>query len=251
MVEADATSLDAILGGRLRLRQTRDGHRVGLDAVLLAAAAGAPVARLIDVGAGVGAVGLALLQRWPQATGALIEIDPALAALAEANAALNGLADRARVVVADALDAKSRRAASLADGAAELVITNPPYLAADAARVSPDGRRARAHVAGAGSAALADWVVACLALLAPGGRFVMIHRADALAALLPAFARRLGDLALRPVHPRADAPAIRLLISGIKGSKAPLRLLPGLTLHEADGAPTPLAAALQRGEATL
>ena len=251
MVEHEATSLDAILGGRLRLRQTRDGHRVGLDAILLAAAAGAPAARLVDVGAGVGAVGLALLQRWPAATGALIEIDPELAALAEENAALNDLADRARVVVADALDAKSRRAAGLADEAADLVVTNPPYLAADAARPSPDPRRARAHVAGAGAAALAGWVVACLALVKPGGRFVMIHRADALPALLPAFAGRLGDLALRPVHPRADAPAIRLLISGTKGSKAPLHVLPGLTLHEADGAAAPLAAAIQRGEATL
>ena len=251
MAEAEATSLDAILGGRLKLRQMRDGHRVGLDAILLAAAAGAPVARLIDVGAGVGAVGLALLQRWPQATGELIEIDPELAALAAANAALNGLAERARVAVADALDPKSRRAAGLADEAADLVVTNPPYLDAATARVSPDPRRARAHVAGDGAAALADWVVAGLALLAPGGRFVMIQRADALPALLPAFAGRLGDVALRPVHPRADAPAIRLLIAGTKGSKAPLRLLPGLTLHEADGAATPLAAAIQRGEQTL
>jgi tRNA1(Val) A37 N6-methylase TrmN6 len=251
MAEREATSLDAILGGRLRLRQTRDGHRVGLDAILLAAAAGPPVARLVDVGAGVGAVGLALLQRWPQATGALVEIDAGVAALAEENAALNGLATRARIVAADALDPQSRRAAGLADEAADLVVTNPPYLAAEAARASPDPRRARAHVAGAGSAALADWVVACLALLKPGGRFVMIQRADALPALLPAFAGRLGELALRPVHPRADAPAIRLLISGTKGSKAPLRLLPGLTLHEANGAAAPLAAAIQRGEATL
>ena len=251
MAEREATSLDAILGGRLKLRQMRDGHRVGLDAILLAAAAGPPAARFADVGAGVGAVGLALLQRWPQANGELVEIDPELAALAEANAALNGLADRARVAVVDALDPKSRRAAGLADAAADLVVANPPYLAADTARVSPDPRRARAHVAGGGSAALAEWVVACLALLKPGGRFVMIQRADALPALLPALAGRLGDLALRPVHPRADAPAIRLLISGIKGSKAPLRILPGLTLHEADGSATPLAAAIQRGEATL
>ena len=251
MVETEATSLDAILGGRLRLRQRRDGHRVGLDAILLAAAAGMPVARLTDVGAGVGAVGLALLQRWLAATGELVEIDPELAALAEENAALNGLAARARVVVADALEPKGRRAAGLADEAADLVVANPPYLAAEAARASPDPRRARAHVAGVGSTALADWVVACLALLAPGGRFVMIQRADALPALLPAFAGRLGDVALRPVHPRADAPAIRLLISGIKGSKAPLRLLPGLTLHGADGAATPLAAAIQLGEAVL
>ncbi len=251
MVEREATSLDAILGGRLRLRQTRDGHRVGLDAILLAAAAGAAVARLTDVGAGVGAVGLALLQRWPAATGELVELDAELAALAAENAALNGLAGRARIVVADALDPKSRRAAGLADEAADLVVANPPYLAAAAARASPDPRRARAHVAGEIAAARAEWVVACLALLKPGGRFVMIQRADALPALLPAFAGRLGDLALRPVHPRADAPAIRLLIFGTKGSKAPLRLLPGLTLHEPDGAATPLAAAIQRGEATL
>jgi tRNA1(Val) A37 N6-methylase TrmN6 len=251
MAEREATSLDAILGGRLRLRQTRDGHRVGLDAVLLAAAAGAPVAHLADVGAGVGAVGLALLQRWPEARAQLIEIDPTLAALAEENAALNGLAERAHVVIADALDAQSRRAAGLPDEAADMVITNPPYLDATTARVSPDARRARAHVAGAGAAAPADWVVACLALLKSGGRFVMIHRADALPALLPVLTRRLGALALRPVHPRADAPAIRLLISGVKGSKAPLSVLPGLTLHEADGAATPLAEAIQRGEAFL
>ena len=233
------------------LRQTRDGHRVGLDAILLAAAAGAPVARLADVGAGVGAVGLALLQRWPAGDGRADRDRPRARRAGGGERALNGLAARARVVVADALDPKSRRAAGLADEAADLVVANPPYLAAEAARASPDARRARAHVAGGGPAALADWVVACLALLEPGGRFVMIQRADALPALLPAFAGRLGDLALRPVHPRADAPAIRLLISGTKGSKAPLHLLPGLTLHEADGAATPLAAAIQRGEATL
>ena len=251
MAEREATSLDAILGGLLKLRQRRDGHRVGLDAVLLAAAAGPAVARFADVGAGVGAVGLALLQRWPAAKGALVEIDPELAALGQENAALNGLAERARIVVADVLAPASRRAAGLVDEAVDLVVTNPPYLAADAARVSPDPRRARAHVAAAGPAALADWVIACLALLNPGGRFVMIHRADALPALLPTLAARLGDLALRPIHPRADGPAIRLLISGTKGSKAPLQVLPGLTLHEADGSAPPLAAAIQRGEATL
>ena len=73
--------------------------------MLLAAAAGAPARRIVDVGAGVGAVGLALLQRWPEAHGDLVEIDPDLAALARDNAALNGLGARARVVAADALEA--------------------------------------------------------------------------------------------------------------------------------------------------
>ena len=151
------TSLDAILGGRLRLRQPIGGHRVGADAVLLAAAAGAPARRIVDVGAGVGAVGLALLQRWPEARGDLVEIDPELAALARDNAALNGL----RPARASSRSTRSRRArrreAGLADGEADLVVTNPPFFDALKVRASPDAGRARAHVAparrGAASAA--------------------------------------------------------------------------------------------------
>ena len=247
------TSLDAILGGRLKLRQFVAGHRVGADAVLLAAAAGAPVARLVDVGAGAGAVGLALLQRWPGAEGVLVEIDAELAALAQDNAALNGLEARARVAAVDALDGLARRRAGLVASEAELVITNPPFFEAGTVRASPDPGRARAHVAAApeGASGLEAWIVASLALLAPGGRFVMIHRADALSAILQAIGRRLGGVALLPVQPRAEQPAHRLLISGVKGSKAPLRLLPPLALHESSGAFTARAEAIHRGEATI
>jgi tRNA1(Val) A37 N6-methylase TrmN6 len=248
------TSLDAILGGRLRLRQPLGGHRVGADAVLLAAAAGAPARRIVDVGAGVGAVGLALLQRWPEARGDLVEIDPDLAALARDNAALNGLATRARVVAADALEAARRREAGLADGEADLVVTNPPFFDALKVRASPDAGRARAHVAPArhgAASSLEAWIVASLALLAPGGRFVMIHRPDALEAILAAIGRRLGAVALLPVHPRAEQNAHRLLVAGVKGSKAPLRIAPPLVLHEASGAFTALAEAIHRGEATI
>jgi tRNA1(Val) A37 N6-methylase TrmN6 len=229
----------------------RTGHRVGADAVLLAAAAGAPARRLVDVGAGVGAVGLALLKRWPEARAELVEIDPGLAALAQENAVLNGVADRCRVLTLDVFDAPTRRAAGLANGEADLVVTNPPFFASGEVRVSPDERRARAHVFAGADASLQAWIVASLALLAPGGRFAMIHRADALPSILAAFAKRLGAVAVRPVHPHADADAIRVLISGVKGSRAPFRLLPPLVLHDAHGAFTPLSAAIHQGEAML
>ena len=55
------TSLDAVLGGRLRLRQPLKGHRVGHDAILLAAGVLAkPGEHAVELGAGVGAAGLAL-----------------------------------------------------------------------------------------------------------------------------------------------------------------------------------------------
>ena len=59
--------IDAFLGGRLQLRQPAEGHRSGTDAVLLAAAAPADFSGLaIDVGAGVGAAGLAMVIARPR-----------------------------------------------------------------------------------------------------------------------------------------------------------------------------------------
>jgi tRNA1(Val) A37 N6-methylase TrmN6 len=246
---ADRLTEDGWLGGRLTLLQPKRGHRVGTDAALLVAAAGAPEGRIVDVGAGVGAVGLALAKSLPLASADLVEIDPELARLAESNAARNGLQARARVLRLDALNSSERRAAGLAESA-NCVVTNPPFFDAAAVRASPDEGRARAHIlAGVeAGATLADWIQASLAILAPGGRFLMIHRPEALTVILAAVGTRLGGLALLPVHPAADASAHRLLVSGVKGSKAPLRLAPALVLHGPDRQLTPEADALHRGD---
>src|SRR3978361_701270 len=55
---------DGFLGGQLRLRQLKSGHRAGHDAMLLAAATSARSGdRLADFGAGVGAARLAVARR--------------------------------------------------------------------------------------------------------------------------------------------------------------------------------------------
>ncbi len=247
---ADRLTEDRWLGGRLMLTQPKRGHRVGTDAALLVAGTGdARQGRIVDVGAGVGTVGLALAERNPLASADLVEIDPELASLAKGNAERNGLQSRTRVLRLDALNPRERREAGLAESAA-CVVTNPPFFDAHAVRASPDAGKARAHVlAGAeASATLADWIQACLAMLAPGGRLVMIHRPDALGAILAGIGGRLGGLTLLPVHPAIGANAHRLLVLGVKGSKAPLRLAPGLVLHGADGRLTAEADALHRGE---
>ena len=89
-------TVDRLFDGRLALRQPERGHRVGTDAVLLAAAAPDGVRGLIvDVGAGVGAVGLALAQVQTNAQLVLLEKNAAAAAFARENMALNGLEARA------------------------------------------------------------------------------------------------------------------------------------------------------------
>lgn len=121
-------SRDLWLGGRLTLEQPRRGHRVGSDAALLAAAADLSEGRLVDVGAGVGAVALGVLVRHAPTSADCVEVDPALAGLAAENADRNGLSARMRVIVADIFDARALRIGGLADEAADLVVTNPPFF---------------------------------------------------------------------------------------------------------------------------
>jgi tRNA1(Val) A37 N6-methylase TrmN6 len=235
---------DLLFGGRLALRQPARGHRVGTDAVLLAAAAPALDRGLIvDAGAGVGAVGLALAQDNPGATVALLEKNAAVAALAGDNIGLNALDARVRLVEADLFDARERKRQGLAE-AADLVVTNPPFLTAGEARVSPDADRAMAHMLDDGG--VGKWLRACLALLRPGGELVAIHRADALAELLAALQGRAGAVNVLPIFPRTGEKATRVILRGRKGSKAPLALLPGLVLHEPDGRFTPIAEDIHR-----
>ena len=79
----------------------------------------------------------------------------------------------------------------------------------------------------------------------------MIWRADGLAEVLAALAPAFGALAVLPVHPAADKPAIRILVTAVKASRAPLSLMPPLVLADASGRPTAAADALLRDGAAL
>src|SRR2546423_3978299 len=115
---------DAFLGGQLRLRQPKSGHRAGHDAMLLAAATAAqPGDRVVDFGAGVGAAGLALARRVVGIDLVLVEIDAVLAGLARENAAANAIA--ADVIVLDIESSTDAFAsAGLAPDSVDVVLMN-------------------------------------------------------------------------------------------------------------------------------
>ena len=198
--ERGAVSEDAVLGGSLVLRQPKSGHRVGHDAILLAAATSARAGEhVVDLGAGVGAAGLALARRIEGLAVTLVEIDPALAALARENAARNALAERVRIVCLDvAAPAAAFAAAGLAPGTADRVLMNPPFNAAQQLP-SPDPGRRLAHSASPDT--LDQWVGAAARLLRPMGVITLIWRADALDSLLGGAGGRF-----RRGHPVADPP---------------------------------------------
>ena len=248
---AQAFTDDAALGGRLKLRQPARGHRFGHDAILLAASTPAAAGEIaVDLGAGVGAAGLALAWRVAGLIVRLVEIDPELAELATDNAKRNGVSDR---VSAHALDVAAPpaafAAAGLEPGRADRVLMNPPFHRAGRAQASPDARRRAAHVAPPG--ALGVWLGTAVRLLRPGGTLSMIYHADARDALLDALAPTFGAIAIQPVHPKPDAAAIRILLCATKGGAAPLRQLPGLMLNRNNGRPTAEAEAVLRGGVAL
>src|SRR5437667_3127559 len=190
---ADLTE-DAFLGGQLRLRQPKSGHRAGHDAMLLAAATPARSGDcVVDFGAGVGAAGLALAKRVPAIQLLLVEIDPELAELARGNAASNAIA--ADVITLDVTSAPGQYAAArLAPDSVDVVLMNPPFNDPARHRLSPDMARATAHAATA--ATLEDWVRAARRVLKSQGTLTLIWRADGLAEVLTALDRGFGTLAI-------------------------------------------------------
>jgi tRNA1(Val) A37 N6-methylase TrmN6 len=237
---------DAVLGGRLRLKQPAKGHRFGHDAILLAAACPARAGeQVVDLGAGVGAAGLALVARVDGCVVTLVEIEPALAALAAENAQRNGLGARVRAVVLDSAEsARAFAAAGLQPESVARVLMNPPFNNPVRQRTSPDRSRRVAH-AGT-SAALTAWVRTAARLLRPRGTLSLIWRADGTPEVLAALAPAFGAIMLMPVHPKPDAAAIRILVRATKASGAPLELLPGLVLADVKGNPTAEAEAVLR-----
>jgi tRNA1(Val) A37 N6-methylase TrmN6 len=240
---------DAFLGGTLRLRQPKSGHRAGHDAMLLAAATPARAGdRVVDFGAGVGAAGLAVARRVAGLNIVLVEIDQALAELARGNAASNGI--EAKVIAMDlASGADSFAGAGLAPDSVDAVLMNPPFNDSRRHRSSPDKNREIAHVAGA--ATLETWIHAARRILKSGGVLTLIWRADGLAAVLAALDRGFGSLAILPVHGNAATPAVRVLVRAIKGGRAPTALYPGLLLNDESGVPNKQVQEILAGKGAL
>jgi tRNA1(Val) A37 N6-methylase TrmN6 len=246
---AAATTADDFLGGRITVLQPRKGHRSGSDAVWLQAAVPAKKGdQVLDAGAGVGVAGLCLLARVPGTRVTGVEIDSQLCALAEANAARNGLTARFNAIAADlSAQTKSLHAKNLVAESYHHVMANPPYHAEGSVRTAPE--RAAAHVMGKDG--LEVWIRFLVRMMAAKGMLSLIHLPDRLPHLLSLLEGGCGGISVFPLFPAEGTAATRIIVQAKKGSRAPLRLLPGLVLHGPDGAYTALAEAVLRRGAAL
>ena len=240
--------------GDFHLVQPRKGHRAGMDAMMLAAAVPTSFSgRLADLGAGAGGAGLAVVSRCPNARTVLVEREPEMAEYARRTLAYPDnilIAGRAEVLEADVtLTGKARTAAGLADTSFDFAIMNPPFNERTD-RASPDDMRRTAHVMVDGL--FESWLRTASAILRPGGGLALIARPQSLPAILDALERRFGAARIVPIHPRPGEPAIRIVLRAVRGSRASLSLMPGVSIHEASGRSfSAQADAISNGRATL
>lgn len=241
------TTAGTLLGGRVLYRQPAQGHRTGIEPVLLAAAVPArPGDRVLEAGLGAGAGLLCLAARVPGLQGTGVELDPDTAALARVNLRDNGLPDWP-VLDMDVLDMDTL--ALRAPGAFGHAFANPPWHD-PAGTPSPEGRRVLARQAR--ESGIEEWAAALAAAVRPGGTVTIILPGAAAARGLRALhGAGCSGLALLPLWPKAGREARLAVVQGRRGSRGPDRVASGLVLHCDDGAYTPEADAVLRGGAAL
>jgi release factor glutamine methyltransferase len=141
-------------------------------------------ARILDLGVGSGALLLAALAEWPQATGLGIDASASAAAIAQANAERLGLAERAAIRLGDWGEG--------IDECFDLILCNPPYVERDAGLAPDVVRFEPASALFAGADGLNDYrrlAPQIGRLLAPGGLAAIeigADQADSVLALVAA-----------------------------------------------------------------
>lgn len=197
------------------------------DSMLLADFAKLPKnARVLDLGAGCGTLGVLLCAKDAGCTVTGVEIDPVSHHAALENIRINQLQDRLCSICGDL------RSLDLAKGSFSCCISNPPYFSGGpASQTHPTARRQDL-------CSPAELMAAAGKMLKFGGDFFLVHKPERLAELIACGAgEQLEAKRLRLVRHREGNEISLILLSFRKGGKPGL-ILEEVTLFDQDDHPT-------------
>lgn len=223
--------LDDLQRSGLRIIQDPDGNRFSTDAVLLSSFCKAKRKdRAVDLGTGTGILPLLIWAKWQPESITGLELDTATADMARRSVQVNGLEGKIEIIEGDLKDlpAQMRRASYT------LVVSNPPYIRNEGGIVSQSDARALArHEIGC---TFDDVARAASKLLVPQGRFALVHRPDRLVDVMTGLrANGIEPKLMRTVHTNKDDAPVMVLVSGVKGATAGLKVEPPLVIYGEDG----------------
>lgn len=219
---------DVISG--LSLVQPSRGHRLSLDALLLAHFASQSTARgpVVDLGTGTGVIPLLLVARYGRSPVTGLEVQRRLFELAQRNVRLNGLEGDISLVLGDLREVRRK----MPRDAFALATANPPYYGPFSASPEPSRAMARSEI----GCTVDDVAAAAAHLLVPRGRLCLVFPASRLSRLFAALKQsRLEPRRLLLVYPRRHQKASRVLVEAVKGAREGLEVQPPLFVHEPSG----------------
>ncbi len=225
---------DDLLYGALTLRQPAEGPRVNVDTILLSAYVRDTFprtgGRILELGCASGAVSLILALRFPDAALTGLEIQEDLAALAEENAALNGLSGRISVVRGDLRNSGTLFPPQSFD----CVAMNPPY--GEPGRGRPSASRADRAARQGIWCSPGEVASAARYLLKHRGRMYVVFRAGRTAELLASLSERdVEPKRIRFVHPLPGRKASVVLVEALRGGKPGMTVEPPLFIEDGSG----------------
>lgn len=247
VVPADE-SLDAI-SGHFRIYQLRKGHRFSTDDLLTAwyGSSWAPSARrVLDLGSGIGSVGMIAAWRLPGARFVTIEAQEESVRLARKSAAYNGLEDRYEIRHADF---RSPAALAVAEQF-DLVLGSPPYFPPGTGIEGDHPQKVACRFELRGD--VRDYATAAAAHLAPGGLFACVFPEEQRDRVEEAArGAALVIVRRRPVCFREGEPPLVALFAMVRANDLPAAMRdrtwvePTLVIRAADGQVHPEYAAVK------
>lgn len=237
-VELEYT-VDKFLNGLITIKQPKHGFRAGCDSIYLAASIQPkPDERVLDVGAGVGVVSLALAQRCPNVRVVALENHPDLVSLALSNIQDNQMSDQVEL---HSLSLHLIQQ-NLTSGLFNYVLTNPPYHE----KHNTTSSNLLKSASKTEEISLKDWINGCWKMLKPNGLLSMIHRPTRLSEILNHFKGKFGDVVIFPLWEMNNETTTRIIIQARKGSQGKDKLCYGMHTNGPDGCLTPAAEKILR-----
>ncbi len=211
--------------------QDPDRFCFGMDAVLLSGfAAVKDDARVLDLGTGTGIIPILLAAKTRAAHLTGLEIQADSADMAGRSVALNGLEEKIEIVTGDIKEADQ-----LFDAASFDVVTcNPPYMIGRHGLKNPEDAKAVArHEI---LCTLEDVASQTARLLAPGGKFFLVHRPFRLAEIMVTLKKyKLEPKRMRLVYPFVDKEPNMVLLEAVRGGRPRMTVEKPLIVYSSPG----------------
>lgn len=227
---------DAIMGGKIIIKQPSKGYRVGIDAILLASLVEANDGdKVLDMGAGVGSISLCLLKRLPLLNVTSIEKNTVYFNTSKENKDINTFAQHYTPILFDIVDYKnsSNVHKELKEAFFDVIVSNPPYYCADSNNISPSPLKKVANTES--SAKLQDFINAAYYFLKHQGSLYMIHNSNRLSEIVNlATSNKWGGITVYPIYSFVNSKALRVIIKMQKLSKAETIIENPIIVHNQD-----------------